>query len=106
MTLRLGVLVFGGLLLVLALVLGTHPALWGVALYCAVYGLLIVGGIVLERSRYAPPVDRAHGPWQETGERFRDPTTGQMTEVRYNPVTGERDYASVEESGNNTGREY
>jgi hypothetical protein len=32
------------------------------------------------------------GQWQPTGERFNDPTTGQVVEVYYNPQTGERDY--------------
>jgi hypothetical protein len=30
------------------------------------------------------------------GERFVDPTSGRLTEVRHNPETGERDYVEVD----------
>ena len=103
MSLRLGVLIFGGLLLVLALVFQTHPALWGVTLYFAFYGLLIVGGILFERSHYRPQVDRTRAGWQATGERFVDPTSGQTMLVLDNPVTGERDYVPVEKPGTTNG---
>ena len=63
-----------------------------VVFYLAVSGVLIAGGILFERRGYHPRVDRARGTWQLTGERFVDPTSGQMMEVRYNPETGERDY--------------
>lgn len=65
------------------------------ALYVAANGALIVGGILFERHGYHPRVDRTRGKWQPTGERFIDPTTGQMMEVRYNPETGERDYVEL-----------
>ena len=99
MSLRLGVLIFGGLLLLLALVFLTHPALWGVALYFAFYGVVIVGGILFERSHYCPQVDPTESGWQATGERFVDPTSGQLMEVRFNPQTGERDYVPIEKPG-------
>jgi hypothetical protein len=54
--------------------------------------LLITGGILFERSGYRSQVNRTLGKWQPTGERFNDPTTGQVVEVYYNPQTGERDY--------------
>lgn len=63
-----------------------------VVIYLAVNGVLIAGGILFERRGYHPKVDRARGGWQSTGERFIDPTSGQMMEVRYNSETGERDY--------------
>ena len=103
MGLRLGVLIFGGLLLVLALLFLTHPVFWGVTLYLGVYGLLIVGGILFERSHYRPTVDRRRGVWEATGERFVDPTTGELMEVRYNPATGERDYVPIDQSGSEAG---
>jgi hypothetical protein len=62
------------------------------AIYLAINGFLIAGGILFERSGYRSQVNRTQGKWQPTGERFNDPTTGQVVEVYYNPQTGERDY--------------
>ena len=67
-----------------------------VVIYLAVNGALIAGGILFERRGYHPRVDRTGGGWQPTGERFVDPTSGQMLEVRYNPETGERDYVALD----------
>ncbi len=57
----------------------------------AVAGLLALA-LAFERRGYRPRVDRASGHWESTGERFVDPTSGHLIEVRYNPDTGERDY--------------
>jgi hypothetical protein len=68
----------------------TQRAPWPVALECAIFGLLILIGTFLEghyRSRRA-----AGSSWQTTGERFVDPTTGTLTDVRYDPQTGQRSY--------------
>ena len=67
-----------------------------VVIYLAVNGVLIAGALLFERRGYHPRVDRARGTWQPTGERFVDPTSGQMLEVRYNPETGERDYVEAD----------
>ncbi len=64
--------------------------------YLAVAGLLVLVSVFTMRDVYRPKVDRDRGYWQMTGERFRDPASGHMMEVRYNPVTGERDYVDVE----------
>lgn len=60
------------------------------ALELAVFGVLVLVGTFFEghyRSR------RATGRnWQTTGERFVDPITGKLVEVRYDPATGERAY--------------
>jgi hypothetical protein len=66
-----------------------------VVIYLAVSGALIAGGILFERRGYHPRVDRTRGKWQPTGERFVDPTTGKLMEVRFNPETGERDYIEL-----------
>ncbi len=71
-----------------------HATLW-LVLYLAVNGILLVSAVLLERKRYRTRVDRTQGYWQPTGERFVDPTTGQLIEVSYNTVTGERDYRAV-----------
>ena len=93
--LRRTLLGLGGLLLVAALILFTHPPLIGAALYLGVYGVVIVGGILLEHSAYRPRIHRHTKGWQPTGERFVDPITRQLTEVWFNPDTGERDYRPV-----------
>ena len=67
-----------------------------VVIYLAVNGVLIAGGILFERRGYHPRVDRTRGRWLPTGERFVDPTTGQMMEVRYNAETGEREYVEAD----------
>jgi len=90
--LRVSLLAVGGLMLVGGLVLFTRPSQTCAALYLAVYGLVIVGSLLVERHRYQPPLDRTRGTWEPTGERFVDPTSGQMVAVYFNPETGERDY--------------
>jgi len=61
----------------------------------AIEGALLIVGIVFERGRYRPEVKSEEGPWNRTGEKFIDPTTGKQMEVVYNPETGERDYREV-----------
>jgi hypothetical protein len=63
---------------------------WPASLELAIFGVLILIGTFLE-GRYRS--SRAGGAtWQPTGERFVDPSTGALTEVTYNPQTGERSY--------------
>jgi hypothetical protein len=77
-----------------AYLLSIHVALV-LAIYLVVGGAVLAGSIVLERRGYRPRVDQARGRWQRTGERFVDPSSGRLVEVRYNPDTGERDYVDV-----------
>jgi membrane protein implicated in regulation of membrane protease activity len=56
---------------------------------------ILLAALLLERWRYRPPINRRSGKWERTGERFVDPATGRVTEVFYNPDTGERDYVEV-----------
>lgn len=65
-----------------------------IVLYLFVNGAIVIIALFFERGRYRPPVTQS-GPWQETAERFVDPTTGQLMKVRYNPQTGARDYVPV-----------
>jgi hypothetical protein len=66
---------------------------WFAALEIGVFGVLILIGTVFERHYRAR---RAAGSgWQTTSERFVDPTSGKLTEVRYNPQTGERAYVDA-----------
>lgn len=86
----------GLLLMVLAAVaLVVVPGAIGAAIWLLVAGVVLSAGVALERWRYRPRIDRAHGSWQSTAERFVDPATGRLTEVRFNPETGQRDYVDV-----------
>lgn len=55
-------------------------------------GGVLLAALLFERWRYKRPAIGTVGHWQETGERFLDPTSGKPMEVFYNPATGERDY--------------
>jgi hypothetical protein len=68
---------------------------WPASIGPGIFGLLILVGTLLER-RYRSTKNAAGTGWQSTGERFIDPTSGKLTEVRYNPQTGERAYVIVE----------
>ncbi|MDE2148765.1 MAG: hypothetical protein KGJ55_02785 [Gammaproteobacteria bacterium] len=63
------------------------------ALWLAVNGLVLTLGVAWERWRYKSTLSRRPpGNWRPTGERFVDPETGRLTEVYYDPATGERSY--------------
>jgi hypothetical protein len=93
--LRKAILVYGVLVLVGGIVLALAGVGVGLVLYLFVNGAVVVAAVLFERGRYHPAVTTG-GPWQETGERFVDPTSGQLMKVRYNPQTGARDYVPVE----------
>lgn len=90
--LRRVLIVYGVLCLIVAAILFALHITTALVIYLVINGLLITGGILFERSGYRSLVNRTRGIWQPTGERFNDPTTGQVIEVYYNPQTGERDY--------------
>lgn len=93
--LRWGLVAFGLIYLVVAAVLfAAHLAL-PLAVYLTVGGLVLVVAILFERRGYRPSIDHGPGNWQSTGERFIDPATGRLIEVRYNPSTGERNYVDI-----------
>ena len=90
--LRWVLIAYGVLCLIGAVILFAAHVTTALVIYLAINGVLIAGGILFERSGYRSQVNRTQGKWQPTGERFNDPTTGQIVEVYYNPQTGERDY--------------
>ncbi len=90
--LRWVLIVYGVLCLIVAAILFALHITTALLIYLVINGLLIICGILFERSGYRSQVNRTRGTWQPTGERFNDPTTGQVVEVYYNPQTGERDY--------------
>lgn len=91
-----------GLILAGLFLIGSGGLLWATGLpwllagYLAGTGLLLIVGLLIERSRYRPRLDHSRGQFAPTGERFYDPTTGQLTEVYYNAATGQRDYRPVD----------
>ena len=93
--LRRALVLYGLLALVGALILLYVGAPLAIAAYLAVNGVVVAGGIVLERRGYQPHLHRQLGTWEHTDERFLDPVSGHMLEVRYNPTTGERDYVDL-----------
>jgi hypothetical protein len=60
-------------------------------------GLLLVVGLAIERWRYKPLLQGGPDPrWKDTGERFVDPGSGQLTAVYFDPRNGERHYVAME----------
>ena len=69
------------------------PRIWPVSVELVIIGALILLGTLLERSYRSRRATSA--AWQRTGERFVDPVSSKLTEVLYNPQTGERSYETV-----------
>lgn len=67
----------------------------GAAIQLLLGGALLVFALLFEARRYRTPVRSAGGSWETTDERFIDPTTDKLMQVRYNPQTGERDYVDA-----------
>lgn len=88
-----------GLLYLVAagVVLSVHAS-QALLIYLAVAGVLVMVSVFTMREPHKPRLDSERGYWQMTGQRFRDPSSGHMMELRHNPVTGERDYVEVEGS--------
>lgn len=94
-TLRAALYVIGGGLaagaVVLALAACFAPAFW-----LAVWAVVLIGGLLIERWRYQPLSARPPGPdWRKTDERFVDPESGRLVTVYFHPGTGERRYIAT-----------
>jgi len=87
--LRKAILAYGVLAVIGAIALALAGIVAGLVFYLFVNGAIVLAAILFERGRYRPAFTPG-GPWQETSERFVDPTTGQLMKVRYNPQTGAR----------------
>ena len=92
--LRKAILAYGVLAIIGAVALALAGIVAGLVFYLFVNGAVVLAAVLFERGRYRPAVTPG-GSWQETGERFVDPTTGQLMKVRYNPQTGARDYVPM-----------
>jgi hypothetical protein len=52
---------------------------------------IVAAALLFERSEYKPKAPNP-GALQPTGERFQDPTTGELIDVWEDPGTGAREY--------------
>lgn len=84
-----------GAVATLALVAGILLAVIVTPLFAqlALSGAVVLAGVLFEARRYR--TRSRPGRWEDTGERFLDPATGHLTQVRYDPKTGERDYVDL-----------
>lgn len=88
--------VLGGLLLVGAAVAAVTGVMIALLPQLLFGGLLLVVGLAIERWRYKPLLQTGPAPgWKDTGERFVDPGSGQLTAVYFDPQRGERHYVVV-----------
>jgi hypothetical protein len=67
---------------------GVHAPGW----QALVTGLIVLIGTLFERWRYRRIEEPPKGDWEQTGEQFIDPSSGDPVEVMFNPRTGERRY--------------
>jgi hypothetical protein len=88
-------MLIGGLCLLLAPGL-VFAGVYQPAVPCFVFGLILTVGMLFEPWRYKRLGPKPGGRAEPTGERFIDPETKQLTEVYYDPATGERSYVRLE----------
>ena len=91
--------VLGGLMLVGAGVAVLAGVMVALLPQLILGGLLLVVGLAIERWRYKPLLRGLDPRWQDTGERFVDPGSGQLAAVYFDPQRGERHYVLVDEHG-------
>lgn len=92
MILRAIVVLFGVAMIVFGVsLLRQGSDAWPGTVGLSLTGALFIVGTIFEARRYRVK-PQAGETFQDTGERFVDPTTGKLTEVRYDPKTGEREY--------------
>jgi hypothetical protein len=72
--------------------LGCGPAAAGMA----IWGLILIVGLLIERWRSKPLAEQRPGPeWTATDERFVDPETSKLVTVYFHPASGERRYVAL-----------
>jgi hypothetical protein len=72
----------------LGLLLGAGPGMLPVL----ILGSLVLAGTVFERHYHRNLTTSPGAGWERTEESFKDPSTGQMLDVWYNPNNGQRRY--------------
>jgi len=94
--LRRVLLFIGGLCLLVALLAFVGGQGRGAVPLLAL-GAVLVLGVAFESWRYKRvQPGRIEPHWQDTGERFVDPETGQTTAVYFDPRTSERHYVAID----------
>jgi hypothetical protein len=90
--------VLGGLFLLGAAIAAVTGVLVALLPQLVFGGLLLIVGLAIERWRYKPLLHTGPDPrWKDTGERFVDPGSGQLTAVYFDPQRGERHYIVIDE---------
>jgi hypothetical protein len=74
---------------------GVHAPGWQVL----AIGVTVLIGTLFERWRYRNIEEPSNGRWQQTGEKFIDPSSGDPVEVLFDPRTGERRYVAGKSRG-------
>lgn len=83
----------GAVVAALGAVVAYQSGAWFIALEVAVVAVVLGATAAYEHGRYRARTAAAPGTrYQRTEEVFTDPTTGQLTRVWYDPVSGARDY--------------
>lgn len=90
--LRIAVGVGAAILLLAGLVLAFSNLVF---LELAAAGAVVLAGVLFEARRYRSRLGAEARRWQDTDERFIDPTTGHLVQVRFDPASGERDYVDL-----------
>jgi len=87
---------FRRVLLIIGVIMMATPLIWSYTVFpLAVFGTVIVLGLLCERYIYKPiRVERPGAGWDRTDEQFADPRSGQNVRVWFNPRTGERRYVA------------
>jgi hypothetical protein len=81
-----------GLLLALAGVLLLLWRVWSPGVQLLILGALIFSGTAFENWRYRKDAGPPAARWQATDEKFADPISGEVMDVQFDPVSGERRY--------------
>lgn len=94
-----GCAIAGGALLLIGgiVVIALARAAWPAGVECLIFGALTLASLAFERRYRSRQVAGNAAQWEPTGERFIDPGSGRLVEVRYNPRTGERAYREIDE---------
>ena len=93
--LRIALLFFGSIAIIAGILLIAVGAALPAGAELLGVGVILTLALLFERRGYHPKNKRALGGWEQTSERFIDPVSGHVIEVRYNPDTGERDYVDT-----------